>query len=237
MFEIANGGTIFLDEIGDIPISLQNKLRSAIQDRKIRRVGGTKTINIDAIIISATNKKLKDEIQKGNFKDDLFYRINRNTFEIPPLRNRKEDILPLAKHFIKMSAKEFENPSLSSIDITTDGLEVMGKYDWPGNVRELENEIVRIMVVRLTNKDTSDITPYDLKKEILGSSDQTKHFKKILVGKGKRNLPEIEEVARLIDEEKLTPTEVGKIYGVRREHVSREYHKYKRLKNNHKNTS
>lgn len=139
-FELANKGTIFLDEIGDMPIYLQTKLLRVLQERKITRVGSNKEFDIDVRVIAATNKNLKELIKENKFREDLFYRLNVIPFEIPPLRDRIDDIEPLIESFIdkytKLLDKNFEN-----IIITDEVRKAFFRYSWPGNVRELENTI------------------------------------------------------------------------------------------------
>lgn len=143
-FEIANGGTLFLDEIGEMPLDMQVKLLRAVQEKKITRVGGDKEIATDVRIISATNKNLQEEVNKGKFREDLYYRLNVFSFEIPPLRERKEDIPPLAKHFSMIKANELQKPVP---EIPREKLHEMVNYRWPGNVRELENYIEKFVIL------------------------------------------------------------------------------------------
>lgn len=143
MFEMANGGTILLDEIGEMPMNLQSKLLRVIQEKELRRVGGTKTIKLDVRIIASTNENLKEQIKCGRFREDLFYRLNVVPIKIPPLRERKDDIPILANNFLEKlnikynKNKRFEDLALASFQC----------YDWPGNVRELENAIERLVVI------------------------------------------------------------------------------------------
>ncbi len=137
-FELANEGTIFLDEIGDMPIYLQVKILRVLQDKMVQRVGGTKNIHLNARVIAATNKNLKDEIAKHNFREDLYYRINVIPLTIPPLRERKEDISVLIKHFCLKYANIL-NTEIRGL--SKEAMDILLKYKWPGNVRELENAI------------------------------------------------------------------------------------------------
>jgi DNA-binding NtrC family response regulator/ligand-binding sensor domain-containing protein len=143
-FELANGGTIFLDEIGELPLDLQTKLLRVIQDGEIERVGSAKTIKVDVRIISATNRNLETEIKKGQFREDLYYRLNVFPINIPPLRERKEDIALLVNYFIKKYNGKLGKKIKS---IQQDTLTTLEKYKWPGNVRELENIIERGVIV------------------------------------------------------------------------------------------
>ena len=144
LFEEASGGTLFLDEVGDLPLSLQVKLLRAIQEEEIRRVGDTKTTKIDVRLITATLKNLSDEMKKGTFREDLFYRLNVLPIHLPPLRERKEDIPLLADTFLSRFSKEMDK-KVSKLAPET--MQALTDYSWPGNVRELENTIERAMVL------------------------------------------------------------------------------------------
>jgi DNA-binding NtrC family response regulator len=143
-FEQADGGTLFIDEVGDIPLSTQVKLLRVLQEREFERVGGNETIKVDVRVIAATNKDLEEMVENDEFREDLFYRLNVISIRIPPLRERRSDILPLISHFISRYAvendKEIEGVSKEAMD-------VLMKYDYPGNVRELENAIERSVVM------------------------------------------------------------------------------------------
>ena len=145
-FELANGGTLFLDEIGEISPSIQVKLLRFLQEHEFERVGGTQTIHVDVRVIAATNRKLADEVAKGKFREDLFYRLNVVALEMPALRDRRSDIPTLAQFFLERYAKQNARAVDSFAQQT---LEILCAYDWPGNVRELENAIERAVV--LTN--------------------------------------------------------------------------------------
>jgi len=144
LFEEADGGTLFLDEIGEMPLQLQVKLLRVLQDGEIRRVGESKSIQIDVRIVTATVKDLPKEVGEGRFREDLFYRLNVLPIHIPPLRERKEDIPLLINHFIK---KYSESMSKNVVGVNPKALEVMMNYSWYGNVRELENTVERAIVL------------------------------------------------------------------------------------------
>ena len=141
-FEIANQGTVFLDEIGDLPLVMQPKLLRVVEEKEFERVGGTKIIRSDFRVIAATNQNLEDMLADERFRKDLFYRLNVIPLHIPPLRERKSDILPLAQHFLKQMAKE---ANLSEISLDNDAAAALKKYTWPGNVRELLNVLERAL--------------------------------------------------------------------------------------------
>ena len=139
-FELANGGSIFLDEIGDMPLQMQVKLLRVLQEREIERIGSTKTRPINVRIISATNKNLEEEVKSGNFREDLYYRLNVMSVNIEPLRKRKDDIRPLAKALVKKLSSQM---GVHVDSISEKAMAVLEAYDWPGNIRELENVIER----------------------------------------------------------------------------------------------
>jgi len=154
-FELSNGGTIFLDEIGDMPMHTQVKILRVLQEKEFERVGGTEVLKTDVRIISATNKDLKEEIKKGNFREDLYYRLNVLQINVPSLAERKEDILDLVKYFLKRFNFEFGK---NITEIPKKSLDILTSYNWPGNVRELENVVKRSVV---TTVGTSLMLPPD----------------------------------------------------------------------------
>ena len=158
-FERANGGTLFLDEIGDMPYILQGKLLRVLQEREIQRVGGTTSIPIDIRVITATNRDLEHAVNVGKFREDLFYRIAAFPIAIPPLRERREDIPLLARHFLDKYATQ---ASKSINDISSLALQLLLQYDWPGNVRELENAIARAVLLETTGVLQADNLPSQL---------------------------------------------------------------------------
>ena len=143
-FEAADGGTLFLDEVGEIPVSLQGKLLRTLQEGQFERVGEERTRQVDVRIVAATNRNLDAEVASGQFRHDLYYRLNVFPIEIAPLRQRKEDIAPLATLFLKRAADKFNRPGLR---LSRANLESLLAYDWPGNVRELQNIIERAVIV------------------------------------------------------------------------------------------
>ncbi|WP_028321294.1 sigma-54-dependent transcriptional regulator [Desulfatiglans anilini] len=143
-FEVADGGTLFLDEVGDMPASLQVKLLRVLQEMEFERVGGTKTIKVDVRVISASNRNIKDDVAEGIFREDLFYRLNVINIEVPPLRERLDDIPLLVKHFIE---KYRENASEKPVELSPEVWKIFYTYSWPGNVRQLENVIERAVIL------------------------------------------------------------------------------------------
>ena len=163
LFEAASGGTLFLDEIASMPLILQGKLLRALQEKEIRRVGGTKAIPVDVRVIAASNSNLEEAVVKGTFRSDLFYRFAVITIDIPPLRERPEDIMPLVRHFIAG-----ETPAGATQPTVNDAAaKALLAYSWPGNVRELENAVKHA----LTFMRGGEITPGDLPTRITENKD------------------------------------------------------------------
>ena len=170
-FEIADGGTLFLDEIGELSPALQVKLLRVLQERVIERVGGVKPIPVNIRLIAATNKSLKEEVAKGNFREDLFYRLNVVSVTLPSLRERLEDVRPLVGHFIAKYSGE-RNTGLPVTGIDREVERLFYEYDWPGNVRELENVIERAVVM----SPGEIIQVSDLPKDFIDNAHSTLHI-------------------------------------------------------------
>lgn len=176
-FEAAGGGTIFLDEIGEMPMSLQVKLLRVLQERSIERVGELKPRNVDIRVISATNKDLDNEIKEGNFREDLYYRLAEVTVKLPPLRERGDDIHQLARFFLNKFADQYDSKVKG---FTNEAIRGLLNYFWPGNVRQLESRIKRAVIMSdraLLNPDDMGI-PANTKRDIVPLEDATEAFKK-----------------------------------------------------------
>jgi DNA-binding NtrC family response regulator len=157
-FELADGGTLFLDEVGEIDPSIQVKILRVLEERKFERVGGQKTIEVDVRIIAATNRNLKEMVEEGTFREDLFYRLHVVSIQLPPLRDRKADIELLLQHYLE-SLKQENGKEIEGF--TPDALDILVRYPWPGNVRELRNVVERMVVLCRGNKLTvRDIPPF-----------------------------------------------------------------------------
>lgn len=165
LFEVADGGTVFLDEVGTLPLQTQSKLLRVIQEKEFRRVGGLENIQVDVRIIAATNVDLMEAVEKGEFREDLFYRLNVIKISLPPLRDRKADIPLLARHFVEVFCKE-DGRVPAAMDQAA--VKALMEYDWPGNVRELENAIERAVVLM---PEDSVIGVEQLPAEVLGSNN------------------------------------------------------------------
>jgi DNA-binding NtrC family response regulator len=175
LFEISNGGTLFLDEIGELPLPMQSKLLRVLQDREVRRVGGKETIHVDVRIVSATNKDLETEMEKGGFREDLFYRLSVVNIDLPPLRERTEDIPALVEHFVQKFNAEFHR-DIREVD--DDAMSILRGHAWPGNVRQLSTIIERAVLFsdgsvltgaaihrQLHARKSSARSPFDLPEE------------------------------------------------------------------------
>jgi len=162
-FELADGGTIFLDEIGDLPLALQPKILRVLQEKEFERVGGEKTTKVDVRLIAATSRNLEDLVSEGKFREDLYYRLNVVPVFLPPLREKIEDISLLSEYFLK----KYNEENQKSVSIASDALNTLINYDWPGNVRELENTIERLVVMSHGKVITPPDLPFNIRDHTL----------------------------------------------------------------------
>jgi two-component system response regulator PilR (NtrC family) len=160
LFELADKGTIFFDEIGNVPLDTQAKLLRVIQEREFMRLGGVETIRVDVRIVAATNVDLQRMMDEGRFREDLYYRLNVINLQLSPLRDRKEDIPLLVQHFLEKYGVENQKQGL---EITPEALDVLSDYDWPGNVRELENVMERAVVLSTGSRIDSALIPENIR--------------------------------------------------------------------------
>ncbi len=221
LFELANEGTLFLDEIGIMPLSLQGKILRVLQNQEILRVGGKEYIPIDVRIIAATNVNLKNAVKDGAFRLDLYYRLNVVPIEIPPLRNRRDDILPLAKHFLEQYNKKFD----TNLKISKSGWDVLYQYSWPGNVRELENIIKRLVIIsddlevsgpqitqQLDHFDLSITNDFFFSKDLRTSIEE---FEKKMIASQMKYYDGSRELAKALGIDKSTLNRKIKKYGIK----------------------
>jgi DNA-binding NtrC family response regulator len=198
LFELADKGTIFFDEIGNIPIDTQAKLLRVIQEREFMRLGGVETIRVDVRIIAATNVHLRDMMKRGDFREDLFYRLNVITVQLPSLRERKEDIPLLVQHFLEKYGEESRKPGLV---LTPEALDRLTAYDWPGNVRELENVIERAVVLSGDREIGVDLIPDQVSAEPgveiadVSIPPEGIHFREVIIGHERRYIEAALEAA------------------------------------------
>ncbi len=214
--ELANGGTLFLDEIGDITAKMQVDLLRVLENKRISRLGGSEEIQVDFRLICATNKNLEKLVDEEKFREDLYYRINVFTIGLPPLRERRGDILPLARHFIKKYARSMGKPEKK---ISPEAEELLLGYPWPGNVRELENAIERAMVVGKKSEIQLEDLPLHLNgrehrnnSRISLAEMEEEHIKKILNDTGGN----VTRAASLLGIDRVTLYNKLKKYGIKR---------------------
>jgi len=210
-FELADNGTIFLDEIGDLPYSLQAKILRVIQERKFEKVGSDTTITVNVRIVAATNKNLEEQVQKNEFRSDLYYRLNVLPVIIPPLRQRTEDIHELANFFLK----KFMNETKKQYNgFSHDALDIMLSYSWPGNVRELQNCVERACVIgknKWINPDDLFLKTGDnINEEVIERNLKT------AVNKFKTNF-----INRVLEENNWNQTEAARVLAIQRTYLSR----------------
>ena len=210
-FEAADGGTIFLDEIGDLPLSLQAKILRVIQERKFEKVGSDVTVNVNVRIVAATNKDLEEQVQKGLFRGDLYYRLNVLPVYIPPLRQRPEDIEELANFFLdrfmKETGKQFSG-------FSQDAIKTMLSYSWPGNVRELQNCIERACVIGKNKLINSDDLFFK-SSYVQNTETQERSLKNAL------NLFKANYIRKVLEENKWNQTETARALDIQRTYLSR----------------
>ncbi|MGC5326120.1 sigma 54-interacting transcriptional regulator [Brevibacillus sp. SYSU BS000544] len=214
-FRLANKGILFLDEIGELPLNLQVKLLRVLQEREIIPIGGTKVVEVDVQIIAATNKNLEKMVEEGNFREDLYYRLNVIPLQIPSLRERPEDIPLLSLHFLKKFNEKYQR----NVQLSQDALDVLESYSWPGNVRELQNIIERLCVTADDDLiEAYHITPL-LKK---GSKKIMHRVNKLMPLKEATRLVE-EQMIRMAMDEYKTTSMAAKVLGVSQSTISRKY--------------
>ena len=215
-FEQADTGTLFLDEIGDMSLKTQSKVLRTLEEQRVTPVGSDEAITVDARVIASTNKDLEEEISKGNFREDLFYRLNVIPFSVPPLRERQEDVPLLARHFLKeLSAAYGRRPR----EISDDAIETLMRYSWPGNVRELRNVIERIVIMnpttmRFDRKHLPPLVHRDGTRGTPGSEFSTLHQA--------RAAYERDYILKKLDENHGNVSRTAEVLGLERSHLYRK---------------
>ena len=215
-FELADGGTLFLDEIGDMSLQTQAKVLRVIETQEFQRVGGNKNINVDVRIIAATNKDLREEVKKGSFREDLFFRLNVIPLFVPPLRERKEDIPLLVEYFLDSLASEYGKPPRK---ILSEALKYLQSYDWPGNVRELKNVIERLVI--MTPSNTIDAKNLFIPVEHEGSD-----YFKYKTLKDARDAFEKDYIMKKLEENNWNISRTSEILDVERSNLHRKIKAY-----------
>jgi two-component system, NtrC family, nitrogen regulation response regulator NtrX len=212
--ERADGGTLFLDEVGDMSLKTQAKVLSALDDQMFTPVGGTQPLRVDVRLIASTNKNLEEEIAKGNFREDLFYRLNVVPFFVPPLRERKEDLTLLAREFLSEFGRQYGRPRM---EISEEALEVLSRYHWPGNVRELKNVIERVLILnpRALRIERKHLPPLTHKT----SARSTEEFSSLQQA---RDAYEREFIQKKIEEARNNISHAADLLGLERSHLYRK---------------
>ncbi len=210
-FELATGGTLFLDEVGSMRLDLQAKILRALQEREIERVGGTRTIKIDARVIAATNRDLKAAISEGSFREDLFYRLNVVPITIPPLRQRREDISLLVQHFIAKYNREFAR---NVKGLSAGAMAALYHYNWPGNVRELENVVERALA--LAKNESISLSDLPLEISILGENLVEKTQRSGLSLREARSHFERQYILSVLEKVQWKQVEAARVLGLHR---------------------
>ena len=222
-FEVADGGVLFLDEIGELPLELQSKLLRAIQERKFEKVGSSKTISVDVRLIAATNKNLEKMVREGKFREDLFYRLNVYNLRIPPLAERPEDIDSLSEYFMRKYAEE-SNKRFKGFSDSAKHL--LHYYTWPGNIRELENAVARAVIVGKENYISADDLRLQIEK-IENSSDFARDSAENYASSDDKTLKSALDnfkkayITRILKENNWNQTKTAKILDIQRTYVSR----------------
>lgn len=220
LFEAANEGTLFLDEIGEMPLSLQVKLLRVLQEKEVVRIGRTKPVQVNVRIIAATNRNLEDEVKKGLFREDLYYRLNVVPIRVPPLRERREDILPLILHFVEKFNKEHDTNKSFSIE----AMELLQTYKWPGNVRELQNIVERLVVLT----DQKLIEVHHLPEAIINAQNGSTAINITHIMPLQDAVEILERQLLAMAKEKfVTTTKIAEVLGVNQSTVSRKISKYR----------
>jgi two-component system nitrogen regulation response regulator NtrX len=210
--ERADGGTLFLDEVGDMSLKTQAKVLSALDEQLFTPVGGTQPIRVDVRVIAATNKNLEEEILKGNFREDLFYRLNVVPFSVPPLRERKQDIPPLVREFLGEFGRQYGRPRM---EVSEEALEILAQHSWPGNVRELKNLVERVLILnpralRIERKHLPPLTQRGARNEDFSTLQQA------------RDAYERDYILKKMDEAKSNVSRAAELLGLERSHLYRK---------------
>jgi two-component system, NtrC family, nitrogen regulation response regulator NtrX len=215
-FQKAHGGTLFLDEVGDMSLKTQSKVLRTLDEQRFAPVGSNEAITVDARIIASTNKDLEEEISKGNFREDLFYRLNVIPFLVPPLRERKEDIPLLARHFLKDFASTYGRRPR---EITDEAIEALMRYSWPGNVRELRNVIERIVIM---NPTTSRFDRKHLPPLVYRNGSRRTASTEFSTLHQARDAYERDYILKKLDENHGNVTRTAEVLGLERSHLYRK---------------
>lgn len=218
-FELAHGGSFFLDEVGEMSPTTQVKLLRVLQEQQFERVGGTESITVDTRIIAATNKELDEEVAASRFREDLYYRLNVVPIQLPPLRDRKEDIPPLAEYFLKFYREKNQR---EIVQLLPEALDLMMRYDWPGNVRELENTIERGVIIARSEYLTPNELPPNIRKI---AESTTGYGSEVTVGNTLKEM-EKEFIAQTLASVAGNRTRAAKLLGITRKTLQNKIREY-----------
>ncbi len=212
--ERANGGTLFLDEVGDMSLKTQSKVLSALDEQSFTPVGGTQPLRVDVRLIASTNKNLEEEIADGNFREDLFYRLNVVPFFVPPQRDRKEDIPPLVREFLAQFGREYGRPHVT---LSEDAMDALMRYHWPGNVRELRNLIERLLILnpKAARIEKKHLPPLTHKSSTRSAADHS-------TLQQARDAYERDYILRKLDEARNNMSRAAELLGLERSHLYRK---------------
>ncbi|MGE0679995.1 MAG: sigma-54-dependent transcriptional regulator [Candidatus Binatia bacterium] len=218
VFQAADGGTLFLDEISEIPLALQVKFLRAIQEKEVTPLGSNRPVKMDVRIIAASNRNLEEEVRKGAFRDDLYYRLNVVPIHLPPLRERRDDIVLLIEHFISVFSKEY---NVEPKRLAPDAMEKLLAYPWPGNIRELQNVIERVFAL----SQSTEITRADLPISVVGFEEHPVNFNEL------SELPTLEDmekslIAAALHKSRGNKNEAARILAIDRQRLYRKMEKY-----------
>jgi two-component system nitrogen regulation response regulator NtrX len=220
-FERADGGTLFLDEVGDMSLKTQAKVLRALDEQRFHPVGASHPVHVDVRVIAATNKDLEEEIARGNFREDLFYRLNVIPFFVPPLRDRKEDIALLVKEFLQQFGQQYGRPH---VEMTEDALAALRQYHWPGNVRELRNLVERVLILnprtqRIERKQLPMLVFREPTREVVKSGAHAEEFTTLLEA---REAYERDYILKKLDECHGNVSRTAESLGLERSHLYRK---------------
>ncbi len=223
MFELANNGTILLDEIGELPLPVQSKLLRVLQEKEVFRIGAKTPTSLDVRVLAATNKDLKKEVSEGNFREDLFFRLNVVPINIPPLRQRGEDIAELVRFFLEKLNRKYKK----TMTITQEAMNILRSYSWPGNVRELENLVEYLFIMNIGDEiDIEQLPPQVITEQIQNNFSiktiesvskltyMTELYEKALISSTLRNYPSIRQAALALGVHYSTLSRKIKKYGL-----------------------
>jgi len=223
-FDQANKGTLFLDEIGDMSLKTQAKILRILQERKFERVGGNRTIEVDVRVIAATNKDLEEEIREGNFREDLYFRLNVLPFHVPPLRERKEDIERLARHFLEFFCGQ---ESRETKTLLPEALQALLSYNWPGNIRELKNLIERMVIMTPGQEIHRDDLPQSILRSTGTSNEEIELGAAAAASyREAKELFEIQFLRQKLDENNWNISKTAEEIGLERSNLHRKIKSY-----------